>query len=324
MTKKIILLGCGNVGSRHLQALANLPFDIEVSIVEPNKKAQELGKTRLNEVIKDEFDYKFLWYDSINELSSGSDLGIVATTSVGKVEIINQLIDLGIKRFLVEKIVCQSTEQYNKLLSVMKSNNAKGWVNTNLRCFQAWQKIKEFFQDSDIIHQSIIASNTTGPSTNAIHYVDLFSFLTEDYNVKLNGDLLLNQLFPNKRGSNFKEFGGTIVGTTKNGSTLTMTFLPNSNIPNIINIAGIDNHIFVDEFNEKGFDLAKHQPLGFKFKFEHVSTLTTKIATDILNNDDCILTSLQDSYTLHNELFRIFNQHIKKITNQEPNLCPIT
>ena len=89
MTKKIVLLGCGNVGSRHLQALANLPFDIEVCIVEPNKKAQELGKTRLNEVIKDEFDYKVLWYDSIYDLSSGSVLVIVVTTSVGKVEILN-------------------------------------------------------------------------------------------------------------------------------------------------------------------------------------------------------------------------------------------
>jgi len=324
MTKKIVLVGCGNVGSRHLQALANLPFNIEVSIVEPNKQAQELGKSRLNEVIKDEFDYKFLWYDSINELSSGSDLGIVATTSVGKVEIINQLIDLGIKRFLVEKIVCQSTEQYDKLLSVMKSNNAKGWVNTNLRCFQAWQKIKEFFQDSDIMHQSIIAPNTSGPSTNAIHYVDLFSFLTGDYNVKLNGDLLLKQFFPNKRGSHFKEFAGTIVGTTKNGSTLTMTFLPNSNIPNIINVAGKDKHIFVDEFNGRGFDLTKNQPLDFQCQFEHVSTLTTKIATDILNNDDCRLTSLEDSYPLHRELFQIFNDHIKKVSNEDVKLCPIT
>jgi len=324
MTKKIVLLGCGNVGSRHLQALANLPFDIEVCIVEPNKKAQELAKTRLNEVLKSNSEKKFVWFESTAELTQGSELGIVATTSVGKVEIIYQLLDLGIKKFLVEKVVCQSTEQYDKLLSMMKTNDARGWVNTNLRYFEGWQKIKEFFQGSDIIHLSIIASQASSLSTNAIHYVDLFSFLIGDYFVKLNGDLLLNKLFPNKRGNQFKEFGGTIVGSTKNGSTLTMTFLPNSDIPNIINVVGKDKHIFVDEFNDRGFDLTKNRPLDFQYQFEHVSTLTTKIVTDILNNNDCRLTSLEDSYPLHRELFQIFNAHIKKVSNEDVKLCPIT
>ena len=324
MTKKIALIGCGNVGSRHLQAIANLPFDFKVEIVEPNSEAKKLGKTRLDEVLKDQNKDKFVWCESINELTAGADLGIIATTSVGRVEILNQLMDLGIKRFLVEKVVCQSIEQYDQLLLDMKSNNAKGWVNTNLRYFQAWQKIKEYFQDPGIIHLSIIASNISALGTNAIHYVDLFSFFTEDYHVKLNGDLLVNQLYPNKRGNHLREFAGTVVGSTKNGSTLTMTFLPDSSIPNIINIAGKDKYIIVDEVNENAFNLANNNPPKIEFKFEHVSTLTTKIVTDIINNDNCILTNLENSYHLHYELFRIFNEHIKKVTNEDVKLCPIT
>ena len=61
LTKKFTLVGCGNVGSRHLQALAKLPFDIDVKIVEPSKDAQDLAKTRLNEVQKKENNKKFYW-----------------------------------------------------------------------------------------------------------------------------------------------------------------------------------------------------------------------------------------------------------------------
>ena len=51
MRKKILLVGCGNIGSRHLQALAKLPFEVNVEIIEPNKISQQLAIKRLNEII---------------------------------------------------------------------------------------------------------------------------------------------------------------------------------------------------------------------------------------------------------------------------------
>ena len=48
-TKKILILGCGNVGSRHLQALTNLPYDLEIGIIEPNDESKKIAKARLNE-----------------------------------------------------------------------------------------------------------------------------------------------------------------------------------------------------------------------------------------------------------------------------------
>ena len=48
--KKIILVGCGNVGSRHLQAIVKLRYPISIEIIEPNLKAQTIAKSRLNEI----------------------------------------------------------------------------------------------------------------------------------------------------------------------------------------------------------------------------------------------------------------------------------
>jgi len=324
VTKKITLIGCGNVGSRHLQALAKLPFDIDVNIVEPSKDAQDLAKTRLNEVQKKDTNNKFSWYESIKELGDSSDLAIVATTAIDRVKILNELLELGEDKFLVEKMVCQSTNEYDSLLTKMKHFKAKGWVNTNLRYFKSWQNIKKYFEDSEFIHLSVIASNISALGTNAIHYIDLFSFLTNDYNIKLNGDFLLNKLYPNKRGKHLKEFAGSLFGSIKSGSSLAITFIPDCDLPNILNIAGNHKHLMIDELNEKMFDLTNKNDQEFQFKFEHPSSLTTKIAKDIIEKDDCDLTTIENSYNLHAELFRILNAHIKKLTNEDVKLCPIT
>jgi len=324
LTKRICLIGCGNVGSRHLQAIAKLPYDVQIDVVEPQSESKKIAISRLGEIEFDEKKHHISWYSDINELEKPGDVTVVATTSFSRAELLKNLLEKGHSRFLIEKFVCQSNEEYEMLIAKFREFKAKGWVNTNPRCFKAYRKLKQFFEDSQVIHFSVTASNVSALATNSIHYLDLFSYFTNDYDVKLNGDFLFNELFPNKRGTNFVEFGGTIVGSVKNGSTFSLTFLPAMKLPTIVNIIGIDKHIMIDESNGKLFDLINPENKDFSFSYEHASSLTTKIIKEILENDSCQLTNLQDSFSLHREIFRIFNNHIKKITNKETSVCPIT
>lgn len=321
--KKIILIGCGNIGSRHLQALAKLKCDLSVEIVEPSKVAQSLGKHRLNQVEYDPSNHKFVWHESITQLKNKSDLVIIATTSRNRINLIEDVLKLGHKRLLVEKIVCQSTAEYKKLLSLMKKFHAKGWVNTNRRYFMAYQKLKNDLKHSKFVQIHIFSGNS-GLGTNAIHYLDLFSWLIDDLKIKLDGKFLTNKLFKNKRGQNFKEFFGTIIGTSKRGSFVSLTFFPSKRESFIINIQSEDRLVTINELVDQGYVNTFQGKKNLKFKFEHTSSLTAKIAHDIFTNDACLLPTLEDSYYIHNELFRIFNQHMKKILNDKPKLCPIT
>jgi len=321
---KIILMGCGNVGSRHLQALAKLSYDIDVDIVEPNKESQKIAKSRLNEISYDESNHNFFWHENINDLQNESDLVIDATLSIGRVDRLIQLLKQGHSRFLIEKMVCQSVDEYKLLLDSMKDFNAKGWVNTNPRCFKSYQKIKKHLNNSETLHFSVLASETAGLGTNAIHYIDLFSWLSNDYKIKLNGDFLMNKLLPNKRGESLKEFAGSIIGSVDSGSFLAISFLPTYNGPVVVNISGSTNHFIIDETNEKIVALNKKVDDEWEFKFEHVSDLTTTIIKDILDKGKCMLPTLEDSFYAHAELFRVFNTHIKKLLNYDLKLCPIT
>jgi len=322
--KSICLIGCGNVGSRHLQALVKIPFPLDVKIVEPLSESQELAKQRLSEVPFDEVLHKISWNKNIEDLNEKPDLTIISTTAVGRVDLLCKLLEMGHSRFLIEKVVCQSDNEYERLIKKIKDFNAKGWVNTNRRYFEIYKKLKDYFNDSKIIHVSVTSSNVSALATNSIHYMDFFSYFTNDYNIKLNGEFLLNKLFPNKRGKDFVEFAGTIIGSIKNGSTFSMTSLPATKLPLVINIIGNDKHIMIDEINEKLIDLINPENNNFSFRYEHVSDLTSKIVQDILKNDDCDLTTVEKSQILHKEIFKIFNLHIKKLTNKEQECCPIT
>jgi predicted dehydrogenase len=322
--KKICLIGCGNVGSRHLQALVKIPFSTDLLIIEPLVKSQNLGKERLSEIQYNQNLHKISWMNRVEDLKEKPDLTIISTTAIGRKDLLLKLLKMGHTRFLIEKIVCQSDIDYEEILENFARYKAKGWVNTNRRYFETYKKLKEYFDDSNLLHISVTTSNFSALATNSIHFIDFFSFFTNNYDITLNGDFLLNQLYPNKRGENFVEFSGTIIGSIKSGSTFSMTSLPGTKLPTVINIIGEDKHIMIDETNGKIIDLVNSKNDQFKFNYEHVSNLTNIICQDIMQNDDCHLTTLEDSKILHKEIFKIFNLHIEKLTKKKQEFCPIT
>tara|TARA_B110000438_G_scaffold1234_1_gene1195 strand:- start:1693 stop:2661 length:969 start_codon:yes stop_codon:yes gene_type:complete len=322
MFKKILIIGCGNIGSRHLQAILKLKNKVIIEIIEPDLNSQSLAKMRLKEIKYNKKNYQLIWYNSLSLAKNKSDLVIVATNSKGRVNLIEKLLKLGHKKFIVEKIVCQSSEEYKKLLLLMKKFNGKAWINTNRRYFEVYQKIIKKFKNSKHIELSVFAGNSD-LGTNAIHYLDLFSWLTQDYKIKLNGKFLVNQIFENKRGKNFKRFLGIVTGFNKN-SCVSLTFFPAKKESFIIQISGNGNSAYIDELEESGYFMSNKRKEKLNVKFGHTSELTTKIIQDIFSKDDCLLPSLKDLTYAHKELFRIFNRHIKKTLNKDVNLCPIT
>ena len=142
MVKSILLVGCGNIGSRHLQALVQLQTQVEIHIVEKSSNSQKLAKLRLDEISYDKKNHFIFWYKSLNDVKKTGNLAIIATLSPGRTKIIISLLKKGYKKFLIEKVVCQSKKEYELLLKQMKLFNAKGWVNNNRRYFDSYQQIK--------------------------------------------------------------------------------------------------------------------------------------------------------------------------------------
>jgi predicted dehydrogenase len=319
MQKKITLIGCGNIGKRHLQAISKLPFPILLDIVEPNLNAQKIASTELGKNIQ---KITINWHQNISEIKDKSDLVIVATQAPERSLIIEKLLKLGNKRLLIEKIVCQSEEEYKEIQKNVEKFQAKVWVNCVRRYSLAYQKIKDIFENDPQVNM-VITGGKMRLGSNAIHMIDLFSWFNNNSQIKLNGDLLEKQISESKRGKKFVEFSGIITGKI-NQAKITILDLPIENTPLVIDIIGENNRVIVDETNEKIIVLKGELNPKIKFLFTHVSNTTTDIILDIFKKDYCLLPFVDYLFYPHVELFNIFNKHLIKILKKEIKICPIT
>lgn len=326
MTKKIVIIGCGQLGSRHLQAVAKMNIPLDIKVVEPNSDNQRIGAMRLSE-ISSRNNINVEWVDKLEKLDGVADLTIVATTSKGRADIITLLLNEGHKRFLIEKMVCQSNDEYQKLLEIFEVQHAKGWVDCARRYFPFYQKMILLMKSEKKLIFNVTGGNH-GLGSNAIHLLDLFWWLGGmPKNLKLNGDNLSPTLLSNRRGSDFIEFAGTITALTPESSFASISFHTVNDASLLINLTSDNYRIFIDEANNKAFIASKYNNWQWNeddFEILFSSNLTNRIALSIIEDDYCDLPTLEESCMLHNELFRVFNQHVKRITGKNVDLCPIT
>ena len=321
--KKICIIGCGNIGSRHLQGIAKIRYPLSIDIVEPNKKSKKIAKIRLEEINKKKIPHKISWYNSIDELKNNYDLIVLSTTSENRVKLFSNLVERGNRVFLLEKIVCQSIQDYKKLLKIIHKNKVNAWVNTPRRYMNSYIKLRKKIQTNKKLFLDITSGNS-GLGTNAIHFLDLFSWLTKDEKIKIVGTDLEKKIYKNKRNKEFFEFGGNIFGKTTNGSVISIKLFPTFNLPTFISIQNNNLNVIFDELNSQV--LFKNFPnnQNFNFKMELLQNLTKKIVTDILEKNECKLPKTDELLSIHSELFKIFNKHIMKITGKKMIKCPIT
>ena len=325
--RKIAIVGCGQMGSRHLQAIVKLGGQLNIQVVEHNPANQELAKKRLQEVLPSGQPVEIKWYKDIAELNGLPDLTVVATKAAGRVEILKELAKMGHSRFLIEKMVCQSVEEYDDLLETFENLKIKAWVNCTRPYFTVYEKAIEVMRNDGELVFNAMAGNL-GLGCNAIHLLNLFLTITGDHqNVHIDGRSLFPALLPNKRGKLFVEFAGSIIATTSNQSFATISFHHQNNSPLIINAMSKNWRLFVDEENGKASLAAKKNDWQWEeleFKMRYSSELTTEVANSIMEEKNCKLPNIRDCYCIHKELFKIFNEHIKSIRDEDVVVCPIT
>lgn len=327
MRQDIVIVGCGQIGSRHLQAVAKLKDSKRILIVERNPASRKLAEQRLFDVLPEVGSTEIEWHTDINGLDRGGDLAIIATGAKGRSNIVEELIDKGCRRFLLEKIVCQSDDEYKKLLKACREKGVKAWINCVRPYFPFYEKVIELMKNDGAITFHAMAGNL-GLGCNAIHLLSLLGALVgNNDDLELSGVHLSPELLPNKRRRDLIEFAGSITARTSKQSFASITFHPHNSASIIINAASENWRFIVDESGtvaflsskEKGWKWQEHE-----FKFLYSSSLTAIIADSILTVEKCKLPTLEDCYVPHRELFRIFNEHLNALSDRDSSLCPIT
>ena len=324
MTYNIVLIGAGQLGSRHLQGLKKINIAINIEVVDPSIGSLAIAKERFEQVENNEFIRSIRFINSIDELNENIDLCIIATNSNIRALVTEELVaKKKIKTIIFEKILFQKISDYKLVQDILHKNKIKAWVNCPRRVFPDYIEIKKDIAPNEKL-TFLLTGGNWGLACNGIHFVDLLAFLNNNNSFNFDSSGLDNDFQMSKRAG-FIEFTGTLQGKQSNGSDIIINARNGSNAPHVITITGENSIFIIDETNgEIRMAQSKNDWRweNKKLRVQFQSQLTGDIAKEILTKGNCNLTSFDDSAQIHipyiSSILEFYNKSLKKITETLP------
>jgi predicted dehydrogenase len=306
--------------------MARISLPLEITVVDPSCQALAISKTRFDEVAKQENVGKPQYYQDLNQIDREFDVGIVATNADVRRKVIEDLLrKTKVKYLLIEKVAFQNSSDFEHMIKLLKSKNVKAWVNLPRRIIPFYKQLKGKVTPHEQVFCTV-QGGEWGLACNAIHFIDLLSFLTEETDYEVYCDNLDKHLNDSKR-KGFVEFTGYLRCHFRNGSELNLVSLNGSSSPPLISMMTKTLLCIVEE--EKGLARMSREEGGWKwesitFKWPYQSEMTHKIVEEVITTGNCGLPSIEESYLIHEPLLNSFMGHLERITGKKYSYCPIT
>lgn len=325
---RVLIVGCGNLGGRHLQAVASLPQIREIEIIDPRPEALAKGREFLSEMPQRQSEVSFRWVTSPEDGTKEGDLCIVATQASGRCELILQAHELlGCRTFLIEKIVSQSVAEYERLLDYAKRHRLSIWVNCKSRAHPSHRRIKSRLKPDEPVVFSVVGGNH-GLANNGVHATDLFAFYSQGKEIKSGGTFIDPVLHPSKRGKDVFDLSGTLHGYTENGGQFSLTFSGLYNGPVHFSISSPSYRAVVDDAMKWFFESSAESGWTWRqVPYEAnlmVSNMTKGFVMDILSKRRCELPTLEECFPAHEFILNSLQPHFQKLLQKEIHCCPVT
>src|SRR3989338_236575 len=103
---EIYIIGAGQIGSRHLQALKKVSLALSVKVIDPNPESLKIARERYDNAPPGQFEHKVDYRTKIPKYSDPIDLAIIATRSDVRAKITADLLKSAkVKYLILEKIL---------------------------------------------------------------------------------------------------------------------------------------------------------------------------------------------------------------------------
>ena len=324
MKKNIGIIGVGQLGSRHLQGAKTAQLNLKIDVVDSSLDSLEKAKQYYNEIPENKFSKEVHYLNSIQEMNDDLDLVIIATSAAVRLSVIKELVTTKkVKNIILEKVLFQTEEEYYEAQNIFQKYNINVWVNCPRRMFPFYDEIKNIIAQDTVIFN--VSGSDWGLACNSIHFIDCFSFITNQKEITINTNALDKTFFESKRKS-YYEFTGTLLGTTPRGDVLILNSSKNSQIPPLLTITTKEKTIVVDETKAFYTLFTAEELKTKKVNLYYQSQLTGILIEEVLLKKEVRLTPFDESMKLHlpfiKSLLAFYNQEILKNVNNK--ICPIT
>ena len=227
---KLAIVGAGQLGSRHLQALARLSLPCEIDVVDPSSQSLEIARQRFDEIPPNAAIRAVRYHSAIDALPKTLDYVIVATTSDVRLRVIEALLKhASIGSMLLEKVLFQRVDEYARAQELLESHQVRTWINCVNRVFPIYSEIREFFA-AEPLRYFQVRGGDWGLGCNSIHYLDILGMLTNALPESICTESLDRTLVQSKR-KNYQEFTGILRGTYSGEVAFEIASLAQSSAP---------------------------------------------------------------------------------------------
>lgn len=320
--KNIMIIGAGQLGSRHLQGALLSKYTLNITVIDLSKDSLQVAESRAAEVKYGNNETKVNFSQTI-ESDFQVDICIIATTANVRFQVFKELVSTcTVDNIIFEKVLFQTEKEYEDTEELLALNNIKAWVNCPRRMFPTYQKIQQLLANETEIAMNMIGSSW-GMACNSIHFIDLFSFITNSTDISIDFSQLDDEVIPSKRGG-YYEVNGIIKGQDSKGRTFKLECFVSANIESLVVITSKNFKVTVKEtggeliVEENGQEIVT----GYTPLFQ--SQLTHKNIEEIIETSNSSLTNFRDSSRLHIPFVSGIKQHIELNSGKSLSCCPIT
>ncbi|GET21577.1 Gfo/Idh/MocA family oxidoreductase [Prolixibacter denitrificans] len=323
----IAIIGSGQLGSRHLQSIKQIDLQTRIYVLDKNEESLAVAKERYEQIPPNTKVKSILFTQNIENLPTKIDLAIIATNSKNRATLLNNIVSIReINNLIIEKVLFQTKEEYSETKDLFDLHKINAWVNCPRRVYPIYQMLNNLLKDNTSSLLGIIDGSNWGLGSNSIHYIDIFSKLTNCSEYTTNTKLLDPKILQSKRDG-YIEFSGTLNLNFKNKSHLTINSRKDLGVDTVFYLTNGYSQFIINESRKKlTWTSEKNnnlwETLDFEIPFQ--SQLTSMIAYEILTNNTCELTTFEDSVQLHLPLINGFIEFLRHNIDKSYKHCPIT
>ena len=325
--KKIMIIGCGGVGSRHLQALCKIDMPVELFAVDPSQQSLDNSQKLVNKIQTNNNIRSIKFSNELPTEIDKIDLCIISTSSNIRLNVLKQLIlNFSVKNIILEKVLFQSIRELDEAKRIISGKKINCWVNCFRREEIFWKEMKEIFSENSNM-KLYYGKADWDMCCNSIHIIDLALWLFCDKIKHIENFNLDNTIYESKRHG-FIELTGILTGELENGGIFKLESVKDETQKKVeFEIISDTRKLNVNEDEGKAVLCRKENrwiPEKIDFHIPFQSEKTQKIVKKILETGQCGLTTLNESIEMHKPLLLSFIDHLNKTSNSKYTYCPIT
>jgi len=322
---RVALIGAGQFGSRHLQALALCKHGLELFLVDPLKESRAIARERF-ESIEGAERHQIQYLPNLDVIPNSLDVAIVATPATYRRQVIESLLmNCAVDHLVLEKVLFQSADDCCEIKDFLTDYPTKVWVNATRRMWEFFIGLKSILE-GQTVRQISFSTAGWGLACNTFHMLDLFTWLTDSSLESLSSELLDQDPIPARRDG-FYELTGMLVGRLASGACFTITDHRGGQLPLKLTIETEDCCFVVQEGKAEvtvldGDTLEFSKLLGLKEQFQ--SQLTNELVESLMDDGTCALPSYDEASAIHEIMLPALAEVFNKSGYGEHGVCPIT